>query len=556
MQKTPFLRFLPPKTKTAGTVFTVILTTLIILTSHLSMASDTANQPGQWHKLFNSGKKLMNEGKYQEAVDDLIGSLSFDPDNPRTLALLGTIFYRLGKPEKARFHWERGLIYNPQSKTLLELLQMVYKTPLPNNKDVVSWKKHHDEGENLLLVGRIDEALRQFDTALKFFPGNRYSVFSKGMAYYQKGEIEKARAQWKSIQKDDPDNVMVRDLLRVLNTNKKSRRAYIETELAKNPDDWKLLFDLGALNLKEQKLNEAKHYFQKALSLNEWYGSAVLGLAMVAFASNDYTKSIDILKKALKKSPDERTFLAELSVVTAYKIIMDELKSMLEKEKSDPTEMVKIPAGEFIFGDYDPDTNIDERPVQHIDLQEYYINKYEISNIAYYEFIKDSTTLPPAHWKGNKYPENEGFLPVINVNWYEADAYCRWAGMRLPTEQEWEKAARGVEGLRFPWGDAFDTARANTRASSFRRPLHIASYSSSTSPYGVFNMAGNVWEWTADWYNAYPGSDIKRKEFGEKYRVQRGGAFLTEPILHARTSERDAQLPIYRHRTTGFRCAK
>jgi formylglycine-generating enzyme len=106
----------------------------------------------------------------------------------------------------------------------------------------------------------------------------------------------------------------------------------------------------------------------------------------------------------------------------------------------------------------------------------------------------------PEYWNDVKY--NARNQPVVGVTWHDAAAYCQWANKRLPTEAEWEKAARGTDGRIYPWGNQWDKARANTFDGGLRKPTSVGSYEGGKSPYGAYDMAGNVWEWVADWYDA------------------------------------------------------
>lgn len=193
-------------------------------------------------------------------------------------------------------------------------------------------------------------------------------------------------------------------------------------------------------------------------------------------------------------------------------------------------DMVYIPEGEFIMGS-DPEDEkrgvmigLDELPLRKVFLKSYYIDKYETTNKAYKKFVDAASYRVPADWKDNKYPEGEDDFPVAHIDWFDADVYCRWAGKRLPTEAEWEKAARGTDGRIYPWGDTFDKNKANTAESQRDRAVPVGSFPEGASPYGVMDMAGNVWEWTADWYKPYPGSAVERDIYGETHKVTRGGA--------------------------------
>jgi len=165
-------------------------------------------------------------------------------------------------------------------------------------------------------------------------------------------------------------------------------------------------------------------------------------------------------------------------------------------------------------------------------LLNYEIGKYPVTNFEYRAFVQDTGHEPPRHWEGDQYPPELGDHPAVNVTWHDAAAYCEWLSektgrpYRLPTEAEWEKAARGADGRQFPWGDEWDASKCNTAEGGPGTTTPVGQYSpDGDSPYGVADMAGNVWEWCADWFQAYQGNVFPDADYGETYRVLRGGSW-------------------------------
>lgn len=157
----------------------------------------------------------------------------------------------------------------------------------------------------------------------------------------------------------------------------------------------------------------------------------------------------------------------------------------------DGKEMVYIPAGAYLYGE----------DKQKRTLPAFWIDRTPVTNAQYARFVAETGHRPPEHWKGETLPEVIADHPVVWVGWEDAEAYARWAGKELPTEEQWEKAARGTDGRTYPWGDEFDAGRCNTKESNIGGTTPTGLYSpAGDSPYGCADMAGNVWEWAASFY--------------------------------------------------------
>lgn len=216
-----------------------------------------------------------------------------------------------------------------------------------------------------------------------------------------------------------------------------------------------------------------------------------------------------------------------------------------------PDGMVFIPGGDFLMGSDDAEAL--SRPAHFVSLKPYFIDRTEVTNEQYRKFVEATGYDPPAAWKDGSFPAGEERFPVTGVAWYDAAAYAAWAGKRLPTEAEWEFAARGVEGRKYPWGDEWDASLANVNGTL--KTLRVVGDGAAT-PLGVFDMAGNAWEWTASDARAYPGG----KEFPWsrlRMKIIRGGSFKSNAESAAATfrgfygasGEKD-------YGSTGFRCVK
>ncbi|MCP5003493.1 MAG: formylglycine-generating enzyme family protein [Planctomycetes bacterium] len=285
-----------------------------------------------------------------------------------------------------------------------------------------------------------------------------------------------------------------------------------------------------------------------------------------------------------------------------------------------PENMVLVPVGQFLMGSTRPnierlldlDQNVDgcrfdnEIPQREVSLRAYLIDKYPVTNAEYQKFIEFGGYLKREYWSDGGWGyisqsrphEDDGLdsimsgehdCPVVTVSWYEAEAFAKWMGKRLPTEAEWEKAARGCDGRTYPWGNEFDKDMLNCAEARIEKPTSVTKYPGGKSVFGCFDMAGNVWEWTFDWYDSEyygnsPGIDPQGPReaeenpyFGEPEdvgvsiyetdpslgpkvlsgcKVLRGGSWNGSGIIHIRCANRDYDEPSYKNDTIGFRCAR
>jgi serine/threonine protein kinase/formylglycine-generating enzyme required for sulfatase activity len=226
----------------------------------------------------------------------------------------------------------------------------------------------------------------------------------------------------------------------------------------------------------------------------------------------------------------------------------------------DHARMILIPAGHFMMGSHEKP---DEQPLHRVYLDGYYIDKEEVTTGRYRAFLKSTEHAAPYKWEDFK-SDADSNRPVVGVTWFDADAYCRWAGKRLPTEAEWEKAARGIDERKFPWGNEEpDQTRANFGRccgwKGYGMLAEVDSLEKGKSPYGVHGMSGNVWEWTSDWYannyyKASPATNPKGLSNGDRKAI-RGGSW-SNTATDLRVTGRDKLSPSYKNQSLGFRCAQ
>ncbi len=229
----------------------------------------------------------------------------------------------------------------------------------------------------------------------------------------------------------------------------------------------------------------------------------------------------------------------------------------------DAVELIHIPAGEFTMGHKD---SYDTLPVRRIDLPAFFIDKYEVTNKRYKRFI-DATgykvpwSQDPAVaayawiWQQRMYPEAKGDDPVVLVSWNDAKAFCEWAGKSLPTEAQWEKAARGANGKLYPWGNTWEAGKANTAESGLKQTAPAGAFKDDVSEYGVNDLAGNVSEWVEEWFAPYEGNPMTNYEERNKYKVLRGGSWDYSHSI-ASGHHRQYALPQSQMSAIGFRCVK
>lgn len=309
------------------------------------------------------------------------------------------------------------------------------------------------------------------------------------------------------------------------------------------------------------------------------YHVVELGANRMAEMRSKVTYDIDDMHDRIRAAGEDVTLHerheANTAVIAPYSLA-EVLALLPADEWAEIETLITIPAGEFMMGSDRARTSLQNKPKHKKYLQEYRIDKYPVTNIQFARFMAEANYRPPLDWPEGRFQSGVAKHPVTMVSWYDASNYCTWSGKRLPTEAEWEKAARGEDGRRWPWGEQMNPSYLNTYY-GVGSASDVTVYPEGSSPYGVMDMAGNVFEWIDEDFMAYEGSDAPAEYFqgkiqvatttkdramkvvdlvgvDAKYKVLRGGSWKSDPFATT-TYHRNYSWPHYASDFFGFRCA-
>jgi eukaryotic-like serine/threonine-protein kinase len=220
-----------------------------------------------------------------------------------------------------------------------------------------------------------------------------------------------------------------------------------------------------------------------------------------------------------------------------------------------PPGMAYVPGGEFTMGSGSGDEF--ERPAHRVTVRPFFIDLREVSCEEYEKFLRATGRAAPAAWRDGELPPGAARRPVTGVTWDDAQAYAAWAGKRLPTEAEWEFAARGTDGRLYPWGNEWESGHANAGTTAVGHLADVGAHAAGASPYGVLDLAGNAWEWTASDLTAYPGGELPAERPPGELKVIRGGCWRSSQNQATATFRRGWPMRgADDYGDTGFRCAR
>jgi len=354
----------------------------------------------------------------------------------------------------------------------------------------------------------------------------------------EKARLEAEESEKRRLAKEQADREAAEKAAREKTKKEAAEKARLENE------------DLERRWLAKEKADReavekiAREKAEHSEELRKRKATVVIALIGLMGAICTFASTLPAVKKLYLNAPTAAIFTPDAS-----------LRDEITDDKGVPMRLV--PAGEFSMG------KVDEAHTVYID--DFYMDKYEVTNALYKACVEAGECQPPQNtssYTHDSYYRNSEFdnYPVIYVDWNQAQAYCEWRGASLPTEAQWEKAARGTDKRTYPWGEGIDCDRANYSSCKGTDTTPVGSYESGKSPYGIYNLAGNVWEWTSSLYKPYPyvSTDGREDLNASGNRVFRGGAWYDDDyvVYGTRSAYRNNVTPDNVNYNVGFRCAR
>ena len=433
-------------------------------------------------------------------------------------------------------------------------------------------------------LGRDDEAIGRYTNFITQFPESQYvtaAYFDQGAIYARQKDYDNARVNYELALQNTADRTLQAKILSAIDQTYSDQNDLKEESLLPLLEKPKLGVVRPQYKFKVEpkypkvakKAGKEGQVILQATVAENGIPRDIIAITNIGFGFEE--ASIAALKKTTFHPATKGGNPISLQVEIPYSF------TLKTRSNSVYADMVLIPAGEFRMGGNDNDAENDEKPMHTVYIDAFYIDKYEVTNAEYKKFIDanpqwQKNHIPEKyhdgdylkHWNGNNYPPNKGNHPVVYVSWYAAMAYAEWRGKRLPTEAEWEKAARGDRyGRDYAWGDSLDTSKANY-GENIGDTTVVGTY--DMNGYGLYDMTGNVWEWCLDEYDSdfYSISPPRNPLAGgtvngilsnwkdvRSVRVLRGGSWVSDAKF-VRVSDRTRFTPRITNGTRGFRCVR
>jgi formylglycine-generating enzyme required for sulfatase activity/cytochrome c-type biogenesis protein CcmH/NrfG len=530
--------------------------------------------PGNPSTLFNLGATYAEAGKDREAIETLLQVLQIDPSFAEAHAEIFPLFLKQKKYHSALLHIRKLLEQNPENLEIHLTLASVYTE-----------------------MDLFELALESLREAQSLFPESEKIIFHLAEVYYRMEDYDKAMFHYRYLLERDPENFSAYVQMGWTNYRKsdlKSAISWTKRGLTLNSLDARVTalahMNLGFYHLLERDFNEAEFWYKQALMRPD--ANALAGMVSdLQEARERFPELAEVeyftgwIYREHGETAESEKYLRRFIKRGGAVELMQKARQLLSTPRpgkpartknEDTTPQTQktafIPAGFFNMGA--DNRGPDERPAHKVFLDAFYIDRYEVTAREFAEFL-NTVNDNRGYYMENKFgileradayrprPGREKF-PINNVSWFGAEAYCKWKKHRLPTEAEWEKAARGDDGRLFPWGNnppapalaRFQQTWSDATTHSILLP--VDSLPEGQSPFGVLHMAGNVKEWVDDWYDREYYSDKEhatnpKGPIGGEFKVLRGGSwhdlpgFLASPFRNY--SPPDTLMDDY-----GFRC--
>ena len=581
-------------------------------------------KPDSADAYYNRGRSNYRQERYESAIFDFDAALRINPDFAEAYDGRGSAKVILRQYESAISDFDAALRINSDlaeayygrgaAKANLGQYEAAisdYNAALRMNPDFAG--AYYDRGSTWFLLRQYGSAISDFNAALRIDPNYVEAYNDRGRAKDLLGEHKAAISDYNEALRINPDFAIAylnRGIAKSMLGEHKAAISDYNEALRINPDFANPHYGLGIVKYELGQYEAAISHYDAALRIDPNFVEAYNNRGNVKLALEQYEAAITDFNAALRINPDHaaayynlgiaknelgRVSEAKQDLQTALKLagqIGDQhLKTTIEKFllelepetrlnqlESNNTDMVLIPAGEFQMGSNNGDD--DEKPVHTVYIDAFYMDKYEVTNAQYKVFVDanpqwQKDRIPSVyhdgnylkHWNGNNYPVSKDKHPVVYVSWYGAMAYAQWVGKRLPTEAEWEKAARGgLVGQKYPWGNSIDPDKANYKTIGDTTP--VGQY--APNAYNLYDMAGNVSEWCLGGYRKdfYARSSLRNPVSDgnisnivpnfttvKSSRVLRGGSWNSQPRF-VQVANRLYGLPSDTHSLNGFRCVR